>query len=254
MKNRTRLYDRKLDTLPKSNCFIPFNDQLNYLEKTLEVAKQAVWVHFQEHWPQIFKAWFPESHRQVRFGFSEIQEMFECRRWLQDLVPTECGGPGEMVREAIYDVSTRRNKICHAGTVYDFPSVMDTDMKRAQNLAVVLQDEPRANAIRNLRDQLFTDALNAHQEIAEACSEDDVLKPAAYKTHHQQLFWRMTDDYDYTPAKVSYSDQVIWAAREWCKTHRFPGDDENLPHSNLSEVLDVLVPPPRSKWRSKDDE
>lgn len=218
---RSRLKDEMFfDTDPASHCTIRFPDHIESLSKALNICRQVVYFAVQRHWPRQCHRNWPEGWYQVRFGREELESQgFGSMQY-----PGELSAMCEQSRGSIicrmHDVVDLRNRLCHP-TYFDLKST-DSLLRRAQNLAIALQDEPRAFEIRALRDVLQQKARDSLAEIEAYELLAELPGAAPWAIHHQNLFYGLRPRQGSEPEGPAV---ILRAAAAWNSRCIRPGED-----------------------------
>ncbi len=229
---RSRLRDNNFYSTysaePASHCYIPVKVQRRFLNGALRLAQASLWNFLRNNWPHIQRRVYPESPAEIRFGRDEL-----ARDLLMYVSADMRFPPGHSAvrfpyEHTLYDVVHLRNAICHPR---HHPSEdLDRDIQRAQNLAVTINDEPRAFKIRNIRDQLQTESRKAFTEIERRVGLAALPHAKPWPLHHQRLFRHMSFERslfwgDATRYEQKYSVVLRRAAEDW-KSKYIPGPGE----------------------------
>ena len=116
-----------------------------------------------------------------------------------------------------------RNAVSHNNVVPN--AVADEVMRRAQNLAIILQDSVRAAEIRRLRDDLQSEIRNSQRMIE---SYVGCLSHPTWPLHLQAFFKDVMRDLSAKYSRKRYPKVIIQAARDWHLQYLEPDEEDWL--------------------------
>lgn len=217
---RFRLDDNVLLATRTALFTVPSPFQHHLLASALRLAQKTLWEAFRTHWPHIHLRSFPEGPEQVRLGRQEVDFTGLSPGWLchEDKI---CGGPRRTVTYAILKMPDLRNRVCHPG--YMGASGVDSLLRDAQHLAVVLQDEKIAFKVRALRDKLRNN-LNETLEYIKANIGVFALPNAKPWPHYLQRLFKDANHEIRKGYADQYPKEVIQAAYDWELNCSRPGE------------------------------
>lgn len=205
---------------PRALCYVPSKVQFQTLQRGLELAQEALWNALHDNWPEFQLKHWPEGPHEVRFGMTELEAVFPFRNVG---VPSEANINMGSILSAAKMVSELRNSVCHPVRIPNCTA--DEWLRRAQELAVDLEDEKRAFQIRGLRDRLIDETKKAYEEIRHGRFD------ACWPYHHQRFFDHVLSFYPRRPTtpdgrrewRSLEADNMRRAAHVWKLDYVKPG-------------------------------
>lgn len=232
-KSRNALYIKsKMDEptffqTPASYCYVPMDTQLDLMSRALRIAKEALWHAMRDHWPdECYKLWF-ESAEEVLFGNDDIGRTFDSIKGHLSFAKTRC----------VPDFDARlvvelRNAVCHPKHRETY--FVDVEIRRAQELVLEIQDEPRALAVRKIREELQAEAKKTLRQIEEHANDTaKAIRAFNWPRHIERFFMDLTKldpklqatNIRYNYGNVSEEVRQVWRAyKGYAKEADVPDD------------------------------
>lgn len=222
LKAKSQLDEGGFYDSPDSACAVPFALRHGLLSFALELAKETLFHALREHWPKVQLELYPESPKQVCFGFGELNNAFGSYTGSPEWAKISGIPTNITVNDIVYGVIDLRNGVSHSPPKDN--NGADKLMRRAQRLAVAFHDEARALQIRKLRDELQTEIIKSYKEI-EAHMDSSATahaEPEPWAVHHQIFLKSVREDRGFADSH-KYSETVEKAATEWYSKYSSPG-------------------------------
>lgn len=220
LKARSRLDDDTFFESAASNCPIRWRYQHRLMKAALRLAQETLWNALREHWPKLQRHYYLEGPEQVRFGREELLSAFGNENF-----PTEanemCGQTRHIVIGYVLDVVYLRNAVCHP--THNSTREVDSLLKKAQRLAVLLQDERRSFKIRRLRDELQSSATEVYDEIKSRVGMAALPYAKPWPLYLQRFFGGINVD-PHLGVPSGLPEVIVQAAREWQLKYIRPGE------------------------------
>lgn len=218
LAERSMLHDALSYCSPLNHVYIPSNVTYRLLCQAFRLAQETFHNAAREHWPRVWERQrLEEGPHQVLFGFSELASCLRGTETSHMGFLAVRGSCADTVRNALFDMVSVRNDICHYGNRYHKKFGGDDGLlKRCQKLAVVLKDERRAFRIRKIRDILHVQAATIMTEVGALRLLAILPFAQPWKYYHRGLlgsvhFSKGYEPYNYHTIPV----EVRNAAEDW---------------------------------------
>lgn len=241
---QTRLDDASFYQTPTGRAYVRFNKVLKILHAAHRLARDSLWHALRDYWPDFQQRYYKFGPFQVRFGRTELGDIFQkefiCGRSRAPECKAICDMPPRTVNNAIMAVITLRNALTHPSILT--PKAADELTRYAQQLACVLRDEDRARQLRKLRDRLIDLVMEEHKEVV-TYAPLSCLPNGRHWPLHTQCFLEEVTHYirrypehletkkNSQPWRVViapenfYRPAIVQAAVTWIARFQEPGDD-----------------------------
>ncbi|KAF7186491.1 hypothetical protein HII31_12193 [Pseudocercospora fuligena] len=196
---------------------LPFSLQMSLLERAYDLVRQGTFLYIKTHWPKSQLRYFPEHWKQIRFGFTELEDSGFSRG------RTSSDRNKDRIADAMFSIIPLRNILCHPSYVQDL-KCLDSLLKSAQGLLVLLDDERRALEVRGLRERIQEEAREILSEIERR--EGFKTLPGdeePWPIHIQLMFEHVLQDLQ---KERMAPEVIVRAAREWRSRGYRVGEDE----------------------------
>ncbi|TKA75501.1 hypothetical protein B0A55_04655 [Friedmanniomyces simplex] len=163
----------------------PYEVQVRLLQSAHRIAQETLWHAIRRHFPKWHNRHYPEHPLEINFGREDLRVVFDSLRVYAGRTSNRREFWEGAMQKAV-DTVPLRNAMSHMKRLP--PAQIDLLMKPVQELAIALDDEPRTNELRALRDELQGILRNLLAEIEDLETQATLPDSSPWAIHHQYTF------------------------------------------------------------------